>query len=200
MEISELRRTFGLRALDATDDRAVRQCLRCNIEFESQWSGNRICPDCTVENAEMGPYAEYITVEQQGISDYTEDNIETPWIDLDETYHEKHKRMERLRHLPKRMTEDSSPPVWATSAKGLVISSSHLLPAPCDIQSLPDDILKIRTALRRRNLQCFEVSEPLTEAQIAELDRGLQDCHSWILLSRKVGIDTESFENSVIEQ
>ena len=81
-----------------------------------------------------------------------------------------------------------------------MISSSHLLPAPCDIQPLPDNILKIRAALRRPHLQCFEVSETLTEAQVMELDRGLEEHHSWILLSPKVGIDTELFENSVIEQ
>ena len=81
-----------------------------------------------------------------------------------------------------------------------MISSSHLLPAPCDIQPLPDNILKIRAALRRRNLQCFEVSEPLTEAQVMELDRGLEEHHSWILLSPHVDIDTKIFEHEVVKQ
>ena len=89
---------------------------------------------------------------------------------------------------------------YGNCLRGLIISSSHLLPHPCDISAISDDILKIRSALRRRNLQCFEVSEPLTEAQIAELDKGLEDCHSWILLSPKVSIDTELFKNEVIEQ
>jgi hypothetical protein len=26
---------------------AVRMCLRCGAGFDSQWSGNRICLDCT---------------------------------------------------------------------------------------------------------------------------------------------------------
>ena len=28
------------------DTPKVRRCLRCNVEFESEWSGERICKRC----------------------------------------------------------------------------------------------------------------------------------------------------------
>lgn len=33
------------------DDPKVRQCLRCESAFESQWAGERICARCKSSNA-----------------------------------------------------------------------------------------------------------------------------------------------------
>ena len=32
------------------DDRRTRKCLRCNKEFLSEWSGNRLCTICVEKN------------------------------------------------------------------------------------------------------------------------------------------------------
>ena len=191
--------------------------MRCGERFKSKWSGNRICPDCSEENRELGPWAEGVTERshlESNISLWTviDTNqlkaaakarhvVMQPWVKhmfADSAKERVTAAPSQYRHIEHNLADSKIE--YGSQVKGLIISSSHLLPHPCDIQPLPDDILKIRSALRRRNLQCFEVSEPLTEAQIAELDKGLEDCHSWILLSPKVGIDTELFENSVIEQ
>lgn len=88
----------------------------------------------------------------------------------------------------------------AEAAKGLVIRNTALLPHPCYIGPLPDSIITIRSALRRRFLQAFHVDTELTPEQITGLDEGLSDGRSWVLISPVVNIPKESFANRVMEQ
>ena len=34
-------------------DKGRRQCLRCRRYFDSEWSGNRVCPRCTKRNSKL---------------------------------------------------------------------------------------------------------------------------------------------------
>lgn len=39
---------------DISQDIQIKQCLKCNKEFESTGKGNRICPKCNYKNTQYG--------------------------------------------------------------------------------------------------------------------------------------------------
>lgn len=53
MDVKECRESLGLKEYKA----AIRACLKCQTEFESEWKGNRICPTCAETNSEVASYS-----------------------------------------------------------------------------------------------------------------------------------------------
>ena len=207
--INKLRVENDLPPIDVTET-TVRRCLKCDTPFLSLHKFNRVCDWCFEENCESGGLFESVGCpiefnEKENLEGFRilNDPIKNPT-----NYKELHNTLdtadykERMARKKKHFTlleEDRRPIVANTGAKGLVIKNSALLPHPCDIQPIPGQ-MGIRSALRRRNLQCFEVTEQLSDIQVWELDRALSEYHSWILLSPHVDIDTGLFVNKVVRQ
>ena len=210
MEINECRILNGMEPLP---DLQERNCLKCGCKFLSSHKQNRLCDECFDENTEYGEYADLVG----SFEDYpgTAARQTDEYIAEDFNDEDKPKRRPRYYTAQWERALSNDEPMRAGYYQnivhnlirtedrfnlepcGLVISNPVSLPGPCDIQPLPDDVLKIRTALSRKHLQCFEVREPLSDAQIAELDKGLEEHHSWILITNK-HISPESFSNKVI--